>query len=508
MCAAALASARARGGAVGGAALRIGDRRQLFIDDRLIDIAGTRKVTRTMNPPAAIRRVLAPDRPWEALGFIFYCSVVEDAGTAKLFYGSYSYDTERRRHFNLALSEDGLHWRRADVGLREFGGNKDNNILPIAAVEASVFLDPRSVPEKRYRLLYTRDWPNPMTAGVFTASSPDGVRWAIAPDRLLPFLPDSQPSVCWDEALRKYAVYLRAWNPGRSVARVAVDDLERPWPYDHSIAPRHHWGKDKIPTLSRELPTVMARDERDPENLQLYTSAVVRYPFADDAYLAFPAAYLLFDGPDWAGRELNKNDGIFEVQMASGRDGVTWDRWRPPYISSGFHDGTDLRLVSMGHGMIRRGRFLYQYFVGWPYTHGRPTHWEKDAGDRAHWLGRDRGGIYCAMQRVDGFISMDAPYEGGSLLTRPLIFDGDRLSLNIHTAGSGIARVALLDEDGGPLDGFSEADCEAINADDLDYEVRWKSGPDVGALAGKPVRVRITMRNTKLYEMQFTHDAR
>ena len=51
-------------------------------------------------------------------------------------------------------------------------------------------------------------------------------------------------------------------------------------------------------------------------------------------------------------------------------------------------------------------------------------------------------------------------------------------------------------------------DCEAINADDLDYEVRWKSGPDVGALAGKPVRVRITMRNTKLYEMQFTHDAR
>jgi len=31
-----------------------------------------------------VQRVLTPDQPWEALGFIFYCSVVDDGGTKVL----------------------------------------------------------------------------------------------------------------------------------------------------------------------------------------------------------------------------------------------------------------------------------------------------------------------------------------------------------------------------------------------------------------------------------------
>lgn len=484
-----------------GVAVSIGADRQLFLDDRLLDLARTTDVTRVLNPPQAVRRVLKPDQPWEALGFIFYCSVVDDNGTAKLFHGSY--DGEKKKHFGVAVSRDGLHWERPTLGLRSFRGGKDNNLLPLGAIEASVFLDPRAPAEKRYRLLFTWRWPDPERAGVFVASSCDGTSWSVAPERLLPFVPDSQPSGFWDERLRKYVIYLRTWNPGRAVARVEVEDLERPWPYDHSVPPLHIWGEEKIPTLSRELPTVMARDDRDPENLQLYTSAAVRYPFAPDVYLAFPAAYMLFSGPDWKGRALNSNDGIFEVQLATSRDGVAWNRWRQPYVAPGYQDGIELRLVSMGQGMVRRGRLLYQYFVGWPHTHGRPVRWDTDLEDRAEWLKRDLGGIYCATQRIDGFVSMDAAYTGGTLVTRPLIFDGDRLRLNIHTAGTGHARVALLAENGDPIEGLSESDCEIISADALDHEVCWKKGPDIGGHAGKPVRIRVTMRNAKLFAMQF-----
>ncbi|MEI9894594.1 MAG: hypothetical protein WDN28_12090 [Chthoniobacter sp.] len=42
-----------------------------------------------------------------------------------------------------------------------------------------------------------------------------------------------------------------------------------------------------------------------------------------------------------------------------------------------------------------------------------------------------------------------------------------------------------------------------IQEDAIDYEVRWKNGPDVGALVGRPVRVQVTMRNAKLYALQF-----
>ena len=120
--------------------INIGADRQLFLDDTLVDLSLSRNITRTLNPPESIRKVLQPDQPWEALGFIFYCSVVDDGGAMKLFHGSY--DAEKKKHFSLATSSDGLHWERPSLGVKAFQGSKDNNILPVEAVEAAVFLDP------------------------------------------------------------------------------------------------------------------------------------------------------------------------------------------------------------------------------------------------------------------------------------------------------------------------------------------------------------------------------
>ncbi len=485
-------------GSAKNAPIEIATHRQLFLDDFLLDPGSTRGITRTLNRPHRIERVLKPDRPSEALGFIFYGSVVDEDGTAKLFHGSY--DAEKRKHFKIATSEDGIHWERPELGLVDYHGGRDNNLLPVDAVEASVFLDPNAPPEKRYRLLYSRHWPEPEKAGVYLASSPDGIRWTESNVRLLPFVPDSQHCAVWDESIGKYVIYTRTWNPVRAIARVAVDDIEQPWPYDDSIEPHHIWGPEKVPTLSRELPTVMARDDRDPPGVQLYTNTVIRY---HGNYLAFPAAYQTFNGPEWKDRALNGNDGTFDIQFASSRDGIDWNRRRSPYVAAGFHDGLDLRLVSMAQGLIRRGRDLHQYFIGWPHTHGRPVVWDKDTEDRAEWLKKDLGGIYRATQRVDGFVSLDAGYPGGSFTTSPLTFSGNRLRLNLSTAGSGGVRVALLDESGKSLPGFAEKDHDWINADAIDHEVRWKGDPDLGQHAGKPVRLRFELRNAKLFAFQF-----
>jgi hypothetical protein len=482
-------------------AIPIGAERQLFIDDLLLDLDKSRDVTRTLNSPQSIHRVLKPDQPWEALGFTFYCGVVDDGGALKLFHGSY--DAEKKKHFSLATSTDGIHWERPQLELKAFQDSTANNILPIDAGEVGVFLDPHAPPEKRYRLILTRGWPDPARAGIYVASSPDGIQWTVGQERVLPFVPDSQPSAVWDERLQKYAIYLRSWNPDRVVARVEVADLESPWPYDASVPALHVWGKDKIPTLSRELPTVMACDEEDPKYLQLYTSVVSRYPFAPGTYMAFPAAFQLYKGPEWEARAITAADGPFDTLFASSRDGITWNRWRRPYIATGFCEDLNLKLVSMGEGIVRRGNWLYQYFVGWPYTHGQAVAWERDLAARSKWIGKDLGGIYCATQRVDGFVSMDTPPSGGAITTRPLFFKGDRLRLNLHTAGSGSAKVALLDSEGNAIPGFGAEDCETIETDALDHEVRWKAGPDVSSLADKPIRFQCTMRNAKFYALQF-----
>ena len=481
----------------------IGSNRQMFVDDDLLDPALSRGATRTLNGPLRVQRVIKPDRPSEALGFIFYCSVVDDKGTAMLFHGSY--DADKKKHFALASSEDGIHWRRPELGRKKYRGNTANNLFPFEAVEASVFLDPNAPASKRFRLLYSRHWPDPARAGIYLASSPDGIEWTESETRVLPFVPDSQHCGLWDAALGKYVIYTRAWSAERErvVARVAVDDIEKPWPYDNLVPPLHVWGVDKVPTLSRELPIVMACDERDPPGVQLYTSAAIQYPFAPNVWLAFPAAYQTFKGREWKDRALNGNDGTFDVHFATSRDGVSWQRWRRPYVAAGHLDGLDLRLVSMGQGMIRRGRELHQYFVGWPHTHGRPVVWDRDQDDRAKWLKKDLGGIYCATQRVDGFVSMDAGFPGGKITTKPLRFKGGRLLLNVHTQGSGGVRAALLNAEGMPFPGFSAEDCESINVDEIDHEVRWKSGSDISSLEGKIVRVEFSLRNARLFAFQF-----
>ena len=472
--------------------------RQLFFDDYLIDKEKTKGVQRTLNRPHTIERVLKPERPSEALGFIFYCSVVDDGGVAKLFHGSY--DAEKGKHFALATSEDGIHWERPDLGLTEYQGDRRNNLLPLHAVEASVFLDPVASPGKRYRLLYSRHWPDPATAGVYLASSPDGIHWTENDTRLLPFVPDSQHCGLWDSDLGKYVIYTRAWNPRRVIVRAEVDDIEQPWKYDISAEPLAIWGDEKVPTLSLELPTVMTADDRDPPGVELYTNTVVRY---EGQYLAFPATYQTFTGPEWKDRALNGNDGTFDIQFASSRDGIEWTRLREPYLSAGFHDGLDLRLVSMGQGVIRRGRELHQYFVGWPHTHGRPVVWDTDLEDREEWLKKDLGGIYRATTRVDGFVSMDAGYPGGSITTKPFRFSGDRLRLNLHAGGSGGVKVALLDAEGEAIPGFSVDDCAWINADEIDHVVSWTNGSDVGQLADESVRLHFMMRNARLFAFEF-----
>lgn len=484
-----------------GETIALGGARQLFFDDRLVDLAQTHGVKRALQPPKEIRRVLVADQPWQALGFIFYCGVVDDGHEIKLYHGSF--DAEKKRHFGLVTSQDGVHWERPVLGQKAFAGSKENNLFAMEAVEAGVFLDPHAPPEKRYRLVHNRFFPDPEKAGVYLASSPDGIHWKEGDVRLLPFIPDNQPSAFWDERIGKYAIYLRTWNPVRAVARVEVEEIDKPWPYDASQPPFLAWGKGKIPTPSRELPMVMAVDAQDPPEQQLYTSVAAPYPYAPETYFAFPAAYLLYKGAEWKARQTTTNDGPFDVQFASSRDGIAWERWRDPYVATGLQEGLDLRLVSMGTGMVRRGTELFQYFVGLPYTHGVPTAWENDLELRAAWLGRDRGGIYRAVQRVDGFVAREAKHEPGVLTTKPLTFAGNRLRLNIHTAGSGRAQVALLHADGSPIAGFGAEDCEVINADAIDYEVRWSGGADVSALAGQALRVQFSLRNARLYALQF-----
>ncbi len=63
-------------------------------------------------------------------------------------------------------------------------------------------------------------------------------------------------------------------------------------------------------------------------------------------------------------------------------------------------------------------------------------------------------------------------------------------------------RVALFDQSGGPIEGFSVERCEPLFASGV-QPVTWR-GADLRRLAGKLVRLRFEVRNAGLYSFQFS----
>ena len=80
----------------------------------------------------------------------------------------------------LATSEDGIHWERPSLGLVEFDGSTDNNILPTkeGVPPTPAFQDLREAdPAKRYKAL--RMIGDTQTRGMQydLFYSPDGINW-------------------------------------------------------------------------------------------------------------------------------------------------------------------------------------------------------------------------------------------------------------------------------------------------------------------------------------------
>ena len=105
--------------------------------------------------------------------------------------------------------------------------------------------------------------------------------------------------------------------------------------------------------------------------------------------------------------------------------------------------------------------------------------------------------------RVDGFVSINARLSGGELLTKPLIFQGSELAMNMSTGATGGIRVEVQDAGGTVVPGYAMDDCHEVWGDDLARTVKWEGGSDLSRLAGQPVRLRIRLADADLYSIQF-----
>jgi hypothetical protein len=479
----------------------LGRRKYLFIDDALL--ADSENVKFAVNPPRSSQRVF--DRGQSHL------VVNEDEeGRVRIYYRA------KGSRLVVITSEDGVHFEEPDLGPSSIGAR--NVVVDEPVGLGTVFIDPSAPSDERYKYLTGYEG-----RAIFLYTSPDGYRFKRNETSALPFRAASQSIAYYDDQRQKYVAFHRTDMPEtvngkteRASVRTETTDVMRPWPFkplsqaeQREISTRRRigntlpWYLDNGPLtpggFGVEYPIGLARDDSlDPVGTDIYVPKCIKYPWAPDTYLAFPLMYFHYDGDGPpAQRALGKRDrrrgsGVLETQIAVSRDGIHWKRYpRPPYVKIGRHDGFDIHKNYTGQGMVRRGDEIWQYFFGSEQYH-------------SPWQRGGREAIFRVVQRLDGFISADTPYTGGTLVTRPLTFEGNRLVLNIDTGATGSAQVGLQDENGKPIEGFGIDDCVYINGDHMEIEVEWMGREhDVSALAGRPVRLAFQMRGTKLYSLQF-----
>ena len=206
-------------------------------------------------------------------------------------------------------------------------------------------------------------------------------------------------------------------------------------------------------------------------------------------YLAFPWRYVQ-DG--------NVRPGSF---LMVSRNGTDWTRYEDPYyFSSGWDlSGREVLEALMGLGMIRRGEEIWQYGTVRFTEHGGALYGGVEHEGGTH----DR--LLRLVQRLDGFVAVtptDSSSGAGTLVTKPFIFSGEHLVLNLDAEG-GSARVELQDADGRPIQGYGFVDSVPLEEDGTQLKVAWQSGDGLAALAGSTVRLKVELTNARLFAFQF-----
>ena len=162
----------------------------LFVDDHnVLYRSGTRRV---IQQPVrfADTPVIAETKPWELA--IAYCTVLRDhkSGHYQAWYQSYAgpraKDPTRRVVVCYATSVDGVHWKKPNLGLYDFNGDPETNIVLVGNGGRSVNYgasvirdDASSEPHRRYKMAYWDfvDVDGQQIPGLCVAFSPDGIQW-------------------------------------------------------------------------------------------------------------------------------------------------------------------------------------------------------------------------------------------------------------------------------------------------------------------------------------------
>ncbi|MCC6486236.1 MAG: hypothetical protein IT364_01940 [Candidatus Hydrogenedentes bacterium] len=468
-----------------GPAIPVGTSLQPLIDNYLIQ-GFKGKAQFELHSPVPREIVLVTNEPWEG-NSCNYFTVFQDGPLYRMYYKADEQvlKDEPPAHRTLACyaeSTDGVHWTKPKLGLFEYEGSKDNNIIwdGEGAHDFSPFIDsnPACPPEARYKSV------SHGKGGLTAFQSADGIHWGPLQDA--PIITDgafdSDNVAFWDTLTGEYRVYFRAFRDGLRDIKTAVSKDFVTWSEATWL---------EYPGAPKE---------------QLYTNGVLPYFRAPQIYLGFPTRYI---DRGWSASSLalpepehrtkryetsaREGSALTDGLFMTSRDGRTFHRWTETFIKPG--------LRTAGNWVYGDNYQCWGVVTTKAVMEEAPDELSVYATE-GYWTGDDSR-LRRFTLRMDGFVSVHAPMTGGEIMTRPIVFEGRNLALNFSTSAAGTIRIEILDEAATPIEGFTLDDAPEIFGDNLNQVVTWKDGKDLLSLAGKPIRLRFVLNDADVYAFQF-----
>ena len=437
----------------------VGDTVQHFIDDYIVE--ESENVDREFHDATMTEPVLDwtddTDGTHEEGAYIYGTVLYdEDEEIYKMWYNPVGKNSSVKNGY--ATSTDGVNWTRPNLNLYNFNGSTNNNLYSTSEFP-SIFIDYETTdPAKRYVSITF----NELTYSHMVKYSADGLRWVDGPV----FMNSGDVlTAAHDEVNDLYFALAKRGRKRRDFYTMVTGDLTN---FSTGVIAN---------TLANPLDSVGFW------NTQCYGAGLYALGgsyVALDWLLAIPGTGSMC-GPDYIG-------------FAFTRD--LEEDWLRPYGSN--------YIVPMTDESGYEWKSLYS--ASYPIVMGDELWLYIGAWEGYHEVSGDKCGITIAKWRKDGFASMNTGVTEGTILTKPMIFNGSALSVNAKVKEGGYLKVELVDRDGNVYEGFSASDCDAVVSDGTSMKVTWNGSNDLSSLRGKVVRARFISTNTELYSFKFVND--
>lgn len=463
--------------------------RQLFVDSFLIAETNLTPVYHTPdfytgNP------VLGPTADWEqttegapyAAPFSDGIWYDDKDGMFKMWYlagaGMIHKQDKQTFYTGYAESTDGIHWVKPELDLV-----KGTCLVDTANRDAAtIWLDRKETDaNKRYKMFNVERRPTDRRWQFILKYSPDGIHWSEGV---------AQSGDLYDRSSVFYNPFRDVWclsmRYGTKVSSRSRSYLESKDP-ETAVSMAHRVRKG-VP--DKNVVFWFTPDDKEPRHPKFPEVNPGIYNFDCIPYESIMLGqYAVWQGPE---NNVCGDLGIQkrnEICLGYSRDGFHFSR--PSHVPFMANDTTDGawnwgNMQSIGGVPLIVGDSLYFYCSG------------RRLND-IMWDSYTSTGL--AKLRRDGFVSMHAGKEEGTLTTEPIVFDGKYMFVNADVKGKkSQLLVEILDDNGKPIEGFTKADCLGLKkTDSTKSKIEWKNNKDLASLANKPVRIKFYLKDGDLY---------